>query len=60
MGFQTQKKENDTALCLQKLAATLSEQIVLPVDIQPHVFTNLAWDDIDRLEETLIGKGATQ
>ena len=28
----------------------------LPSSIKPHVFTNLAWDNIDRLEKTLTGK----
>ncbi len=52
-------EENDTALCLQKLAATENQKIILPVNIQPHVFTNIAWDNIDRLEETLTGKGTS-
>ena len=45
-------EENDTALCLQKLAASLNERVALPASIKPHVFTNLARDNIDRLEET--------
>lgn len=53
----SQLEENDTALCLQKLAASLNKTVVLPASIKPHVFTNLAWDNIDRLEETLTGKG---
>ena len=55
----SQLEENDTALCLQKLAASLNERVVLPASIRPHLFTNLAWDDIDRLEETLTGKGTS-
>lgn len=55
----SQLEENDTALCLQKLAATPNRQVVLPSNIQPHIFTNLAWDNIDRLEETLTGKGTS-
>jgi len=55
----SQLEENDTALCLQKLAASRNERVVLPTSIMPHVFTNLAWDNIDRLEETLTGKGTS-
>ena len=50
---------DNTALCLQKLAATTNQQVVLPADIKPYVFTNLAWDNIDRLEETLTGMGTS-
>ena len=32
---------------------------MLPTAIKPHVFTNLAWDNIDRSEETLSGKGTS-
>ena len=52
-------RENNIALCLQELAASLNERVVLPASIRPHVFTNLAWDNIDRLEETLTGKGTS-
>ncbi|KAK3738575.1 hypothetical protein QZH41_001183 [Actinostola sp. cb2023] len=55
----SQLEENDTALCFQKLAANLNQTTILPGTIQPNVFTNLAWDNIDRLEETLTGKGTT-
>ena len=48
-----------TALCLQKLAASMNHQVILPAAIKPHVFTNLAWDNIERIEETLSGKGTT-
>ena len=52
----SQLQEIDTALCLQKLS--LSDcQPALPRDIHPRVFTTLAWDNIDRLEETLSGEG---
>ena len=54
-----QLEENDTAMCLQKLAMGFNQRAVLPVSIKPHVFTNLAWDNIDRLEETLTGKGTS-
>ena len=52
-------EENDTALCLQKLAAGPTQRVVIPVSIHPNVFVNLAWDNIDRLEETLTGKGTS-
>ncbi|KAL8624537.1 hypothetical protein ACOMHN_005839 [Nucella lapillus] len=45
------------ALCLQKLACALNERVVLPQHIQPYVFTNLSWDNIDRLEATVTGAG---
>lgn len=45
-------------LCLQKMAST--SEIPLPDNIQPHVSTTLAWDNIDRLEETLLGQGTSQ
>ena len=52
----SQLEENETALCLQKLAQL---KVTLPTSIKPHIFTNLAWDNIDRLEETLTGKGTS-
>ncbi len=55
----SQLEENDTALCLQKLAASSVRSVSLPESIQPHLFTNLAFDNIDRLEETLTGAGTT-
>ena len=55
----SQLEENDTALCLQKLAATHTQRVVIPVSIQPNFFVNLAWDNIDRLKETLTGKGTS-
>ena len=55
----TQLEENDTALCLQKLATALNHRVALPASIKPYVFTNLAWDNIHRLEETLTGKGTS-
>ena len=54
-----QLEENDTALCLQKLATGLNHGVALPASIKPYVFTNLAWNNIDRLEETLTGKGTS-
>ncbi|XP_020606380.1 uncharacterized protein LOC110045121 [Orbicella faveolata] len=47
--------EIDTALCLKKMAST--SEIPLPDNIQPHVVTTLAWENIDRLDETLSGEG---
>ena len=55
----SQLEENDTALCLQKLATGLNHRVALPASIKPYVFTNLAWDNIDRLEEILTGKGTS-
>ena len=40
-------EEINTALCLQKMATT--SEIPLPDNIQPHISTKLAWDNIDRL-----------
>ena len=54
-----QLEKNDTALCLQKMAASLNQKVVLPGTIQPNVFPNLAWDNIDRLEETLTEEETT-
>lgn len=54
----SQIEENDTALCLRKLAAT-SEGVVLPENTFPHLFTTMAWDNIDILEETLTGAGTS-
>ena len=53
----SQLEENNTALCLQMLAANLNQTAILPGTIQPNVFTNLARHNIDRLEETLTEKG---
>ena len=55
----SQLEENDTALCLQKLATGLNHRVALLASIKPYVFTNLAWDNIYRLEETLTGKGTS-
>ena len=35
-------EENNTALCLQKLATGPTQRVVIPVSIQPNVFVNLA------------------
>ena len=52
-----QLEEINTDLCLQKMAST--SEIPLPANIQPHVSTTLAWDNIDHLEETLSGEGTS-
>ena len=49
-------KENDKALCLQRLAVTQNQHVVLPVTVQHNVLTNLVWDNKDRIEGTLSGK----
>lgn len=54
-----QLEENDTALCLQKLACTRNQRAILPQQVQPYVFTNLSWDNIDRLEATVTGGGTS-
>ena len=51
-------EEIDTALSLQKLSDA-NNDTPLPCDIHPGVFTTLAWDNIDRLEETLTGGGTS-
>ena len=53
----SQLEEINTALCLQKMAST--SEIPLPDNIQPYISTTLAWDNIDRLEETLSGEGTS-
>ena len=36
-----------------------ASEITLPHNIQPHVSTTLAWDNIDRYKETLSGEGTS-
>lgn len=55
----SQIEEMNTALCLQKMALTPDNEIPLPENIQPYISTTLAWDNIDRLEETLSGAGTS-
>ena len=55
----SQWEELDTALCLQKLAASDKDDIPLPDSILPCIPTTLAFDNIDRLEETLTGAGTS-
>jgi len=51
-------EEIDTALCLQKLALS-TDDVAIPSNIYPSVFTTLAWDNSDRLEETVSGEGTS-
>ena len=51
-------EEIDTALCLQKVSLA-GGVIALPVNIHPGMFTTLTWDNIDRLEETISGRGTS-
>lgn len=55
----SQLEEMNTALCLHKMASTTENEIPLPENIQPYINTTLAWDNIDRLEETLSGAGTS-
>ena len=52
-------KEINIALCLQKMALTPDNEVPLPENIQAYVNTMLAWDNIDKLEETLSGAGTS-
>jgi len=53
----SQLEEINTVLCLKKMTST--SEIPLPDNIQPHVVTTLAWENIDRLDETLSGEGTS-
>ena len=55
----SQIEEMNTALCLQKMASTPENGAPLPDNIRPHISTSLAWDNKDRLEETLSGGGTS-
>ena len=52
----TQIEEIDTAMFLQKLERSQTG-VALPRNIHQGVFTTLAWDNIDRSEETTSGEG---
>ena len=54
----TQVEEIDTALCLEKLERSQTG-VALPSNIYQGVFTTLAWDNIDRLEETTSGESTS-
>ena len=45
--------------CLQKQRQEADQGIVLPSSCHPHIPTSLAFDNIDRLEETLNGGGTS-
>lgn len=56
----TALEEIDTALAIDKLAATESpSEVPLPGNIHQGICTVLAFDNIDRLEETLSGSGTS-
>lgn len=52
-------EELDTVLCLQKQAQEADKGVILPSTSHPCVPTALAFDNIDRLEETLSGGGTS-
>jgi len=52
-------EEIDTALCLQKQMKEADRGIVLPSSSHPCIPSSLAYDNIDRLEETLSGGGTS-
>lgn len=52
-------EENETALSLQKVTLSTEGHIPLPKCIQPYLFSSLAWDNIDFLEETATGAGTS-
>ena len=54
----TKVEESETALCLLKISGAANE-VMLPENILPHLFTTLAWDNIDQIEETLTEEGTT-
>lgn len=59
IAYNSQLEEINTAICLQKMAATSCNEVPLPNNIRPFINTTLAWDKIDRLEETLSGEGTS-
>jgi hypothetical protein len=54
-----QLEEIETSIASQKIATHEDSRVALPSTISPNLFTHLAWDNIDRLEETLSGAGTT-
>ena len=52
-------EETDTALCIEKLENVDCISVPLPSNVQPHVPTVLAFDNIDRQEEVLSGAGTS-
>lgn len=55
----SQIEEIDTALCLHKLARRNEDGVALPEFIQQFIQASCAWENIDRLEETLSGGGTS-
>ena len=56
----TQLEEIDTFPSLLELETRNENTAALPeTTIQPYVFTTLSWDNVDRHEETLSGKGTS-
>ena len=55
MEFPIQSWKRHTALCLQKQTQEADQGIVFPSSCHPHIPTSLAFDNIDKLEETLSG-----
>ena len=51
----SQLLEIETAVAMQQQTSTSS----VPSSVLPHVFTTLAWDNIDNCEETLTGEGTS-
>ena len=51
--------EIETSLCMLKLSKSQSISLCLPKYILPHVNTTVAFDNIDRIEETLSGGGTS-
>ena len=58
-GISYSRQKTDIALCLQKQRQEADQGIVLPSSCHPHIPTSLAFDNIDRPEETLIGGGTS-
>ena len=52
-------EEIETALCLKKIESEEEMAVILPSNVYPGVPTTLAFDNIDRLEETLSGGGTS-
>ncbi len=55
----THMTEIDTALCLKKMANMPGVGVPLPESVEPEFHTTLAFDNIDRVEETLSGSGTS-
>ena len=52
-------EEIERALCLQKIENVNETGVALPLNVYPRAPTTLAFDNIDRLEETLNGCGTS-